>query len=298
MYCAKIRRGRVPRERRTRRGARRRKTKAGEGAPPAKRRDAPSGTAAVGEPASEAAASEEDARDRERTQAPSIAGDEDARGRGSFRGDRSGRPAGIGRAAPRGSRRRSRAPRAPAARAEAAKARSAVDRRAWIDRGRRRRRRQGEDPRRQSRRRRRDARPWRASENARRAKRRPQRGGAAVKRARRGTTGGDPGAKNEPGGPSRPRRETLVDDTPGPCPRPTERRSTRSPPAAFERTGRDDASGAAENARRRVSDGDDARAPLPRGGVSPDAGSESRGSSSPFAGASPFGFSRRWRHSR
>ena len=181
---------------------------------------------------------------------------------------------------------------ASAARAEAAKAaRSAVDRRAaWIDPRAAEKKTAAEKTR--------DAKAaaaaempaaWRASENARRdeatpAKTRGVSGGSKAS-ATRDDGAETPGAKNEPGGPPVARaRETLVDVHAGdsaPAPRPSGVRRVRR-----RGGGRVRAHGARrrrvggarrENARRRVSDGDDARAPLPRGRPLPDAGSESRG---------------------
>ena len=153
----------VPRERPERDEARGGgKTKAGEGAPPAKRpRRAVGGATAVGEPASETAASEEDARDpREDPGVVRVTGDEPRR-RGASGGVvrvRSG--FGTAHAPPLGFEATvARLRAASAARAERRKRRAARSTGGgWIDPRAAEKKTAAEDPRRQSRRRRRDAR--------------------------------------------------------------------------------------------------------------------------------------------
>ena len=193
---------------------------------------------------------------------------------------------------------------ASAARAEAAKAaRSAVDRRAaWIDPRAAEKKTAAEKTR--------DAKAaaaaempaaWRASENARRdettpAKTRGVSGGSKAS-ATRDDGAETPGAKNEPGGPLSPALAKLSSTyTPGILPPRPDRAAfdafAAGEAAAFERTGRDADASEALAARTLADESPTVTMrvpPSPGGGLSPTPGQNRGGSSSPFAGASPFG---------
>ncbi len=196
---------------------------------------------------------------------------------------------------------------ASAARAEAAKAaRSAVDRRAaWIDPRAAEKKTAAEKTRDASRAKAAAAAEmpaaWRASENARRdettpAKTRGVSGGSKAS-ATRDDGAETPGAKNEPGGALSPALAKLSSTyAPGILPPRPDRAafdaSAAGEAAAFERTGRDADATEALAARTPADESPTVTMrvpPSPGGGRSPTPGRNRGGSSSPFAGASPFG---------